>query len=166
MSPHEIQTGRLQDTELSDLFQELYSSQVSGTLTLLQEGKKEIVFLKHGKIVSASSSLPEHLIGNILVKEGKLSPDQVELILSSEKASGIKFGALVVEMGFIDPKDLFQGLKTQVREIVFSLFQWEEGSFRFEPGDLPKEIIPLSIDPVELISEIIEKLQKESPPSE
>ncbi len=64
-------------------------------------------------------------------------------------------------MGFLSPKELFEGLKLQVKEIVFSVFQWEEGSFRFEPGILPKEVVPLSIDPAQLVAEIIERLQKE-----
>ncbi len=162
MPQNEIRTGRLQETELPDLLQELYSSQASGTLTLLHQDKKKSVFLKNGKIVSAASTLPDDLLGNILVKEGKLSRDQVDLILGAENGTGKKFGALVVEMGFLDPKGLFDALKSQVREIIFSLFKWEEGSFRFEPGELPKDLIPLSIDPAELISDIIEKLQQES----
>lgn len=166
MSKDETRTGRLQETVLPDLLRALYTSQASGTLTLLGQGGKKTVFLKKGRIVSAASSLPEDLLGNILVKEGRLSRDQVDLILNSENATGKKFGALVVEMGFMDPKGLFEGLKAQVREIIFSVFKWEEGTYRFEPEELPKNLIPLSIDPAELLSEIIEKLQKDSPPPE
>ncbi|HEY5649088.1 MAG TPA: DUF4388 domain-containing protein [Nitrospiria bacterium] len=154
-------TGRLQENSLPDLLQDLYSSRASGILALIRQGEKKSLFLNQGKIVYAMSNLGEDRLGNILVREGKLTQEQVEQALAAENKTQKKFGALVVEMRFLEPQDLFEGLKLQVREIVFSIFKWEEGSFRFEPGKLPKEIVPLSIDPAELVSEIIERLQKE-----
>ena len=120
------------------------------------------VYIKDGNIVFASSNLPEDRVGNILVHAGKLTPEQVEAALKFKGATRKKFGAIVVELGFLTPKELFDGLKLQVKEIIYSLFRWEEGAYHFTPGDLPRQTIPLVLDPAQIISETITRLQEES----
>ena len=55
-------------------------------------------------------------------------------------------------MGALSPKDLWEGVQFQIREIVYSLFQWEDGPFHFEESMLPeKERITVDLDIVDLI---------------
>ena len=66
-----------------------------------------------------------------------------------------------MENGFVLPKDLFSGLKTQVKDIIYSLFLWNEAEYRFEEH-LSPDIIQLHINLQELITEIIERIKQES----
>lgn len=162
MINHEPLAGELLDVALVDLLRNLQTSKANGTLTLQSNGREKSIYIKGGNIVSAASNLPEDRLGHILVKAGKLSPEQVEAALKLKGATQKKFGAVVVELGFLSPKELFEGLKLQVKEIIYSLFLWEEGDYRFMPGELPQQTISLVLDPIQLISEIIHRLQSES----
>jgi len=110
MSPTDTRTGHLQETSLADVLQDLYTSRASGILALIKREEKKSIFLNNGKIVYAMSNLEDDRLGSILVKAGKLTKDQVAQILQAGNETQKKFGALVVEMGFLDPKDLFEGL--------------------------------------------------------
>jgi hypothetical protein len=48
-----------------------------------------------------------------------------------------------------------------VKDIIFSLFLWPEGDYRFEQR-LPSDIIQLQINFQELISEIIERIRQDA----
>jgi hypothetical protein len=162
MPPHDIHPGKLQDVALADLLRNLLSSKATGILTLQHNGQEKSIYLKDGNIVFASSNLLEDRLGNILVHAGKLTQEQAEAVLKLRGATHKKFGAIIVELGFLTPKELFDGLKLQVKEIIYSLFRWEDGAYRFMAGELPSQTIPLILDPIQLISEIIIRL-KENP---
>jgi Domain of unknown function (DUF4388) len=159
MANNKILSGQLQEITLTDLLQNLISSKSSGTLTLQYNQVEKSIYIKEGHIVFASSNLPEDRLGNVLIQTGKMTQEQVEAALKLKGATNRRFGAIVVELGFLPPKALFEGLKLHVREIIYSLFRWEEGAYRFTPGGLPQEIVPLVLDPIQLISEIINRLQ-------
>ena len=62
-------------------------------------------------------------------------------------------------MGALSPKDLWEGVQAQVREIVFSLFLWEEGQFHFEESSLPdNERITVDLDVLSLILEGVRRI--------
>jgi hypothetical protein len=162
MTNPEPLSGNIQDTPLPDLLRNLQSSRVTGTLTLQHGGEEKSIYVKEGNIVFASSNVSADRLGYILINAGKLTNGQMEAALKLQSAAHKQFGAIVVELGFLNPKELFDGLKLQVKEIIYSLFRWEEGRYQFTPGRLPDQTIPLVLDPIELISEIIARLQNES----
>jgi len=162
MTHHETHQGSLRDVALADILRDLLSSKATGILNLQNNGQEKSIYLQEGNIVFASSNLLEDRLGNILVRAGKLTQEQAEAVLKLKGATQKKFGAIIVELGFMTPKDLFDGLKLQVKEIIFSLFRWEDGLYRFAAGQLPSQTIPLILDPIQLISEIIFRL-KENP---
>lgn len=154
--------GHLRDVSLPDLLQNLQHTRATGGLILTWKAQKKTIFLKNGQIVFASSNQFEDRLGNILVRSGKLTREQAEAALKFKEACKKRYGGTLVELGYLTPKELFEGLKAQVREIIVSLFHWEEGDFEFSPGILPEEVISLVLDPVSLITEIIARLQEES----
>jgi Domain of unknown function (DUF4388) len=66
----------------------------------------------------------------------------------------------MVENGFVTPKDLFNGLKHQVKSILLSLILLTEGTFRFAEA-LPPDVIPLQINMEELLREVIQQMKKD-----
>lgn len=154
-------SGNIQDIPLTDLLRNLQASKVTGTLTIHHNQEEKSIYVKEGNIIFASSNQNADRLGYVLINAGKLKQEQMEAALKLRSATNKPFGAIVVELGFITPKDLFEGLKLQVKEIIYSLFRWEEGRFQVTPGQLPAQTIPLVLNPIELISEIIARLQKE-----
>ena len=62
-------------------------------------------------------------------------------------------------MGALSPDELWWAVQTQVREIVFSVFQWDEGQFHFEESVLPeKEKITVDLDVTALVLEGVRRM--------
>jgi tetratricopeptide (TPR) repeat protein len=74
------------------------------------------------------------------------------------KSTGKRQGAILVELGYITPKDLFWGVKYQVKEIIYSLFQLGEGEYEFVENIPPDEVITLKISTNNLIYEGVNKI--------
>jgi hypothetical protein len=156
-------SGNIQTTPLSDILEELRTSKATGTLTITSRGMVKSIYVKAGAIVFASSSDTNDRLGEILVKCSRLTRQNLEhaLRLYNKSAGLKKMGAILVENGFLSPKDLFNGLKIQIKDIIYSLFLWPEGDFRFEK-QLPSDVIQLQVNIHELISEIIQRIKQES----
>jgi hypothetical protein len=156
-------SGKIQATPLSDILEDLRQGKKTGTLTVRRDNIAKSIYLKGGQIVFATSADPRDRLGECLVKAGKLSREKLERALDLyKKHAGLKkMGAILVENGLVPPKELFNGLKIQVRDIIFSLFLWPDGDYRFEDR-LPPDIIQLQINFQELISQVIKRIRHES----
>jgi hypothetical protein len=156
-------SGNLQETSLPEVLEHLRKTRVTGTLTVNSNELAKTVYVKEGNIVFATSTGIHDRLGEILVKTGKLKREHLEqaLKLSSKSAGLKKLGAVLVENGFVAPRDLFNGLKTQVKDIIFSLFLLNEGSFAFDER-LPSDLIQLQINFEELITDIINRMKQEA----
>jgi hypothetical protein len=143
--------GQLAELPVPEILQHLDQARATGILTLVSGGARKALYMKEGHVVFASSNLPNDRLGEILIREGKITVDEYE---SSIRAisKGKRQGKVLVEMGALSPKDLWDGVQFQVREIVYSVFQWEEGQFHFEESTLPdKERITVDLDVVQLV---------------
>jgi hypothetical protein len=143
--------GQISELPVPDILQHLRASASTGILTLVAGGARKALYVKDGRVVFASSNLPNDRLGEILLREGKIT---VEEYASSIKAitKGKRQGRVLVEMGALGPKDLWEGVQFQVKEIVYSVFQWDEGQFHFEESTLPeKERITVDLDIQDLI---------------
>src|SRR4029453_10144765 len=143
--------GRLSELSLPDVLQYLRATRATGILTLVPGGARKALYLKDGRIVFASSNLPNDRLGEILIREGKITVEEYEASIRS-LSGGKRQGKVLVEMGALSPKDLWEGVQFQVKEIVYTVFQWDEGQFHFEESSLPeKERITVDLDVRDLI---------------
>lgn len=152
-------SGNLRDYDLSQILEFLRSTKKTGILTLTNKGIEKRLFLKDGNIVFASSNQEADHLGDMLLRAGKITKQQFKTSSEILRKTGKKHGAILVELGYLTPKELFWGLKFQVKEIICSLFLWEEGKFSFEPKPMPQDVIPLPLDHVELIQEVINRIK-------
>ncbi|MHB8481793.1 MAG: DUF4388 domain-containing protein [Nitrospiria bacterium] len=157
-----MKTGNYTFADLPDIFENLRVTKTTGVLKLHQGKAVKSLFFKEGRIIYASSSENEDRLGDILLKTGKINKEQYKISSDFIKKTGKRHGSILVEMGAITPKDLFEGLKRQIREIISSIILWDVGGdFEFQQGELPPHIIPLPIDLCDILSEIIVKLEAE-----
>src|SRR5215510_13306340 len=154
--------GQIAELPVPDILQHLRLSQATGILTLVSGGARKALYLKDGHVVFASSNLPNDRLGEILIREGKITVEEYEASIRS-LSGGKRQGRVLVEMGALSPKDLWEGVQFQIREIVYSLFQWEDGQFHFEESMLPeKERITVDLDIVDLIPAGIRRIDANS----
>ncbi len=155
--------GQLSQLPLPDILQWLRNSEATGVLTLVSGGARKALYVKLGRVVFASSNLPNDRLGEILIREGKITVEEYDVSIKAI-SKGRRQGKALVEMGALSPKDLWEGIQFQVREVVFSVFQWEDGHFHFEESSLPeKERITVDVDILDLILAGIRRVDANGP---
>ncbi len=156
-------TGNIKYIPLAVIFEELRTKKATGTLTLKAERVEKSVFFKGGEVIFSKSTDSKDRLGEILVKVGKLKREDLDraLVLSRKHLGLKKMGAILVENGMVTPKELFHALKTQVNDIIVSLFSWSQADYSFTE-QLPADVISLQINIKGLISEIIKRLKKQA----
>jgi hypothetical protein len=149
--------GRLSDVGLPSLLALLQQSRRTGVLSLVNAGVRKSIYFVEGKLVFAGSSLTQDRMGEVLLRGGKISADEY-LKLSQRIRGGQRLGKALVESGVLSPKDLWWAIEQQVKEIVWSLFNWEDGYFQFEDDELPRrEKITFDLDVEKLVVEGIRR---------
>jgi hypothetical protein len=145
--------GGLARIPLPDLLRELQAASSTGILTLSTDGVRKTLYLKGGRVVFAMSNVPTDRLGEVLLREGRITREQND-VSTRTIAQGRRQGRALVEAGVLTPDELWRAVQTQVREIVFSVFLWDEGTFQFEESVLPeKERITVDLDVPTLVLE-------------
>lgn len=156
-----IGRGSIKDLGLEGLIQGVSQAGKTGVLTLTRTdewGLKRIYF-DSGRIIFASSNIPDERLGEVLLREGRITKDQYDIsvkILKEEisKKTGKRQGTILVEQGFIGPQDLVWGVKHQVKEVIMGVFLWDDGIYEFKEGPLPtEEVIRLFMKTEDIIQE-------------
>ncbi|MCS7313731.1 MAG: hypothetical protein NZ742_12595, partial [Acidobacteria bacterium] len=100
--------------------------------------------VQDGQVAYASSNAQSDRLGEVLVRHGLLTPEQLDDALKRLQPD-VSLGKVLVQLGYLSPKELVQGAHLQVAAVVDSLFQWTEGTYHFMEGPLPKQVVNLHI---------------------
>lgn len=140
-------TGTLATMPLADLLQWLAQGGKTGTLHLERGMVEKQIFFDKGRLISASSNIPRETLGQILLQHGRIGERELREALAEQQRSGQPLGRVLVEQGHLGQEELTRVLQMQAEEAIFDLFQWDEGSFRFDDGLLPsRPLIPIGLD--------------------
>lgn len=75
---------------------------------------------------------------SVLRHSGKLTDQQAKALRArAEVASDKEIGLLLINAGYVTQQEIIQSLRQHILEIVYRLFTWVEGMFRFEANILP-----------------------------
>jgi hypothetical protein len=153
--------GDLRRVQVADVLSFIAMIRGSGKLVLRQARLERTLHWKEGEIVFASSNSPDQSLGQFLLRNGKINQQQYD---ESKQRVGPnqRHGKVLVQLGAISPNDLWWGLKNQALEIIYSLFNWSEGSFAFVEAaeEVLSERIALSINTPTAIMEGIRRLDE------
>jgi len=146
--------GTIRDFGLPDIFQLIGLQRKTGILTLVNDKDKESVTVtfEGGMVVMADSSERrlEDRLGNVLVKQGKISRERLEEALSVQKQTLQRLGHILATTSAITTRDLRDALQVQVSQIVFRVFRWREGRYQFNAADAVdydrENFVPMSAD--------------------
>jgi curved DNA-binding protein CbpA len=145
-------TGNIKDISLVKILVHLNRSRKTGTLTVSTTSFTKNIYLNLGDVIFASSTYADDRLGEMLLKAGKITVEQYDKSVAVLKATGKRQGGILVELGYLTPKELFWGLKYQVNEIIHSMFLLENAAYEFREGDLPaQEVITLKMSMGNLI---------------
>jgi hypothetical protein len=150
------------ELDLPSLLARMYLSRLSGRLTLRQGAgpaavRKHIVF-ERGHPVLASSTRPEDRMGEMLIRHGRFSAEQIASCGAEVASSGRRMGAVLVERGLIKASELSLLVRRHYENIIYSLFSWERGAWNLgADNSAAAEKILLSQHPAALILEGIRR---------
>ncbi len=129
--------GTIKDFGLADILQLIGLQRKTGLLTLDSGSDMVTVKFLEGAVVGADTSTRnlEDLLGSVLVRTGRITQVQLRETLQIQKATMQRLGYILVKQRFISSADLEEALRIQVTQIVYRLFRWREGQYRFVPMD-------------------------------
>jgi hypothetical protein len=150
--------GELKDFNILEVIQLLGQQGKTGVLRVWGLGKKggeAEIFFFDGKITHATSTerTTGDLLGERLSKTGIISRADLQTALRSQKKSGRFLGEVVVEAGMAEKQVVLNALYAQIHELVYEVFRFETGKFKFDPlsGEaFPKVVVQLPADEVML----------------
>src|SRR5512143_969147 len=131
--------GTIRDFGLPDIFQVSGLHRKTGLLTLTNEKDDESVTItfEGGMVVMADSTARrlEDRLGNVLVKQGKITRERLDEALSLQRQTLQRLGHILASASAITTKDLRDALQVQISQIVFRVFRWRDGRYQFTPAE-------------------------------
>jgi hypothetical protein len=164
--------GNLRDFSTTQLLNLINLARKTGTLTITTKGGRADVCFKEGKLIYAILGGQDGHVADLLHKAGKLTEEQARTIREhSTNQTEKALGQMLVSAGHVTQNDILQVIRLHMLGIVYSLFAWVEGDFRFEPSSLApaQDRITVPIDLENVIMEgsrrlkEFERLQDELP---
>jgi hypothetical protein len=163
--------GNLRDFSTTQLLNLINLARKTGTLTITTKGGAAQVCFKEGKLIYATLGGQDGHVADMLHKAGKLTEDQARTIREhSANQSEKALGQMLVSAGHVTQNDIVQAIRIHMLDVVYRLFAWVEGDFRFEPTLTPaQDHITVPIDLENVIMEgsrrlkEFERLQDELP---
>ncbi len=131
--------GNVKTVSFPDILQLLATGKKTGILEVKTSTRQKEVAFRNGNIIFASSvNSTEDLLGNMLLRRGKITKTDLERAIALHKQTGRQLGTTLIDMHLFDKEEIAECLKLQIEEIVYNLFSWQEGDFVFHEGVAPK----------------------------
>jgi hypothetical protein len=124
-------TGNIKDVGIPKIFVCLNRNRKTGILTVKTPSFTKKIYLHKGDAVFASSTDEDDRLGETLIKMGKITLEQYDRSAELLKKTGKRQGDILVELGYLTPQDIIWGVKYQVKDIIYSLFQLQDAEYEF-----------------------------------
>ncbi|HKG34256.1 MAG TPA: DUF4388 domain-containing protein, partial [Gemmatimonadales bacterium] len=147
--------GSLKEASLPDVIQLLFLGRRTGCLALADQHNFGTIYLDEGQIVYASIVNRRDRLGDILLRKGRISAEQLQQAIEAQDDDRQhKLGEILVGLGILTRAELEDYMRLQIEEAVYYLFTWTAGTFNFEAGVKPeREDFLVRISPEALLLE-------------
>jgi hypothetical protein len=151
--------GTLAETTVPDLFRTLLRSGETGIVALEAIGRNDAIYFNEGRIIFASSSDPDMALGEVLLRGGELTLQQYNHAM--ERLVGLRrMGALLCELGYLQPEELLRAVERQASAIVLNAVGYRSGSYTIEfTAEFSPETIALPLNTERLILDGVRSIE-------
>ncbi len=126
-------SGSLEQLPIPALLHHLHGLRATGVLHLANGKKRKWILLRDGYPRAVRSNLLNECLGNLLVRNGKIS--QAAFAESRKRTKpGRLQGEILIAMEILSEEEITASLRNQADEKLFEIFGWESGTYRFEKG--------------------------------
>ncbi|MCU0235001.1 MAG: DUF4388 domain-containing protein [Thermoanaerobaculales bacterium] len=130
-----VYRSELERTPLPEILATINRYGVAGVLEVARAGTAKQIFFLDGDVIFATSSDRSESLGEFLRRNGEVTAEQLARSSAELAATpGARHGEILVRMGFLPTEELGRAVRRQVQAIVWSLFNWTEGSVVFKVG--------------------------------
>ncbi|HET7435933.1 MAG TPA: DUF4388 domain-containing protein [Thermoanaerobaculia bacterium] len=151
--------GELAETTVPDLFRSIVRSSETAVLTLEAAGRNDTIYFADGRLVFASSTDPDMGLAETLLRGGELTIQQYDNAMERLVVSR-RMGAMLVELGYLQPDELMRAAERQVSAIVLNAMSWRDGNYTIEfTESVPDGIITLSLPTERLILDGVRRIE-------
>jgi hypothetical protein len=145
------------ELDLPSLLARMFLSRLSGRLTLTHGNATKHILFENGHPIVAGSTLPEDRMGEMLVRQGRFSAEQISAC-AGEVTSGRRLGVVLVDRGLMKATELDPLVRHHYEDVMYSLFSWDRGAWTLATDtSASTENILLSQHPAALILEGIRR---------
>lgn len=153
--------GAVKPGTVPRLLNAYYLAGHSGELQLRQAAVTKLVYFEQGRPVYAASNVTGERFARFCERKGLLKKTQLEAVTALAKQKGIKAAEEMMRVGLITFEQRLKLTEEQVKEIIWSTFAWESGSYAFARKKPNKAgWLDISVFPGNLIFEGIFKTEK------
>ncbi len=126
--------GKIRDFGMSDILQLIGMQKKSGLLTLVSPEDSVTISFDTGMVVGAETChrSQNEILGQALLQGELLEETALNRALALQKETGQKLGHILVREEMVESGDLASVIQLQAQETVYSIFDWTEGTYRFE----------------------------------
>lgn len=144
--------GDLSKTSVPRLLTGLYQGQQTGELRVRRGSVIKVVAVENGRPIYAASNLASERFARFSVRQGRLAAEQLETVQQESQRAGMRTGEAMIALGLITEEERRELVLQQVKEIVWSLFDWSEGEYSFALGrHARRDLVRLQLFPGDLI---------------
>lgn len=154
--------GSLSEASLADVVQLLALGMKSGCLSVADRSRLGQIFFERGRITFARIVNRRDRLGDLLVRDGLLSVEQLDHVLAEQiRTPDRRLGELLIEHGCLTQEQVDAYVRLQIEEAVFHLFTWARGSFFFDAGERPDASeATVSVNPESLLLEAARRVDE------
>jgi serine/threonine protein kinase len=146
-------SANLAETGMLDVLIRILTEKATGALFAERSadergeaGRKDLYF-HAGRLHHVASSNASELLGEYLVRRGKLAREELDMALAVLPRYGGRMGDTLISLGLVDAVDVFRAIREQGRDRVSDLFLWKRGKVAFYKGAEEKHVeFPLDLD--------------------
>ncbi len=151
--------GNLKHYRLVDILYGLNKSRKTGILEITAGSTVIKIYIENGLNIFAASTNKNDRLGEYLLTKGKITLEEYNQAYYLVEKRGQRLGQVLIDLGYLKPSDLAPSVQSQVKEIIISLFNIDEGKFEFKEVPLPTdEPIKLKISTANLIYKGIKRI--------
>ena len=145
--------GNLEELGLGEILQIVSLSRKTGVLSLCSRGRDGSVFFRQGQVVRAASSTYQQSLGEVLIQKGVIDLAVLRKSLAFQQENGFRerLGVILVKHFGVSQDVIEEVVREQIENVVFSLFAWVEGTFKFEVQNSIETVDGTKLDPLQFM---------------
>ncbi len=128
-----IKQGDLLNEDFARILLYCHKEKINGVVKVKNIIYEKNIYIDNGTVYFATSTNHRDSLGEILLQERVISPEEFESSTKYMQEKGIRHGRALLELGIISHEQLWEYVEKQLKQIIFALFSERSGNYTISP---------------------------------